>query len=262
MELSKQLGQAPPVNIPRDGKYTVFKNAVGDGGFYDTPVGKELRNVAIKWNEIIYNNADPNFDQGFDFKLNVPTKPFAKAINVAKPELPKLSTAPATDNATTGVELVRGKGSNKYLSVQVAAPTDLIPQLPPGTKGRFEYHVTIVSPPEMMLLSDSAAAQISGGVELAGAPRLNGGVQRRPMAYTAAIEWSHANAFRHQLELKSKAEVEAIIQAHPALAKSVDLSGDVPRLTDSDLHVTLSGGVNEAAEQKSKSPPNANKEPQ
>ncbi len=61
------------------GKYTVFKNRPGKGGFYETPIGKALREVSIKWNEIIYNNKDPNFENGYDFKLNIPTKPFAKA---------------------------------------------------------------------------------------------------------------------------------------------------------------------------------------
>lgn len=95
-------------------------------------------------------------------------------------------------------------------------------------------------------------ARISEGVELPGAPRLNGDIQRVKLAYNAAIEWPQANEFRQQLELRSKAEIESAIQANPRLAKFVDLTGDVPRLRDAELHVTLTGGVNEAIEARRK----------
>lgn len=102
----------------------------------------------------------------------------------------------------------------------------------------------------MALLSDAAANQIAGGVDLPGAPRLKGSIEKAHLAYQAPIDWPQANAYRRGLQLKSKAEIEAAIHANPSLAKLVDLSGDVPRLKDIELHVTLTGGVNEALAKK------------
>lgn len=267
LELSKQRGQAPAVNVPRDGKFTIFKSAAGEGGFYDTAAGRALHEVAIKWNEIIYNVTDPKFDAGFDFKLNVPTTPFGKAVKVATPELTSLGTKPVAPGSTTGAEMVSGKGSNKYLGVQVEPPKEMLAHLPAGAKGRVEYHVTLISPPEMALLSDGARASIANGVILGGAPRLKGTIEQVRFATRAPIEWAEANAFRHSLALRPKAEVEAALAEKPSLAKSVDLSTEPPTLKDGDLHVTLTGGVNAAIEEsrgtrasESKEPTSATKE--
>lgn len=250
LEESKQRGQAPAVNIPRDGKFTVFKNAPENGGFYATPAGQALHEVAVKWNKIVYDNADPKFDKGFDFKLNIPTKPFGKAVNVSKPELPTLSTQPAAPRTTTDAEMVSGKGTNRYLAVQVSAPAEMLKQVPAGSKGRVEYHVTLISPPEMGLLTPAAQASIANGVVLGGAPRLTGTVERGKLAYLAPVEWAEASAFRQSLELRPMPELEAAIHDNPSLAKSLNLSGGVPTLRAGDLHVTLTGGVNEAIESR------------
>ncbi len=259
LELSKQRGQPPALNVPRDGKYTIFKSGAGDGGFYDTPVGRALYEVALRWNKIVYNETDPQFE-GFDFKLNVPTKPFGKAVNMARPELPHLGTQPIAPGTMTSAEVVSGKGTNKYLGVEVQVPKEMLKQLPPGTKGRIEYHVTLLSPPEMSLLSDTARASVAQGVVLGGAPRLKGNIEKVMLAHRAPVEWPEANAFRHSLELQSRAEVEAALLEKPGLAKSVDLSTLVPMLKDGDLHVTLTGGVNEAIEQRRDQRPDSTQE--
>jgi hypothetical protein len=64
------------------GNYTVFKSGADVGGFYATPVGKELEALAKRWNTRLYGSATAD---GFDFKLNLDTKPFSSAITLTSP---------------------------------------------------------------------------------------------------------------------------------------------------------------------------------
>ena len=74
-----------PVNpkITQGGRYTVFKNDRKLGGFHATPLGADLHRLAEAWNLRIFGRSDY---EGFDFKLNLISKPFARALSVMKPE--------------------------------------------------------------------------------------------------------------------------------------------------------------------------------
>ena len=91
-----------PLNkgIEQGGRFTVFKNKASDGrGFYRTPLGQDLEQLAGDWNEELYQGHRTGGLQpipegrrskreeegkvarrsrdGFDFKLNSTTEPFA-----------------------------------------------------------------------------------------------------------------------------------------------------------------------------------------
>ncbi|WP_424103152.1 DUF4157 domain-containing protein [Moorena producens] len=65
--------------IVQSGRYTVYKNAPKDKGFYTSPLGKKLAELALRWNHKIYGDM---IVDGFDFKLNLSTQPFTRAITV------------------------------------------------------------------------------------------------------------------------------------------------------------------------------------
>jgi len=81
------LGQARAIGAPvnkgvvMSGEYSVLKNDPAVDGFYKTKVGEQLQALARRWNTIIYGSADAD---GFDFKLNLGTEPFASAITLVK----------------------------------------------------------------------------------------------------------------------------------------------------------------------------------
>ncbi|MBI4700708.1 MAG: type VI secretion system tip protein VgrG [Deltaproteobacteria bacterium] len=87
--LAQAKANDSPVNpkIVQGGRYTILKNhAQKHAGFYRTPIGHKLKLFAHKWNKEIYGKA--RGVDGFDFKLNLSTKPFgpaSKAITAVKP---------------------------------------------------------------------------------------------------------------------------------------------------------------------------------
>jgi hypothetical protein len=85
--LAQAHAHGVPVNkkITQGGRFTVLKNEVpGDGkGFYDTPLGQDLAKLARTWNMRVYGDENA---EGFDFKMNLSTKPFSRAVTVARPD--------------------------------------------------------------------------------------------------------------------------------------------------------------------------------
>lgn len=86
------LVHAHRVNAPANSKYGVFKNGQpategfpgsGQAGFYNSSLGQKLYRLAAKWNQEIYGTPEP-FDGGFDFKLNMDTKPFTTPPTIYK----------------------------------------------------------------------------------------------------------------------------------------------------------------------------------
>lgn len=218
--LRQAMEAGVPVNPKNQtaGQYTTLKNTrEGDvAGFHDTPFGKKLRALQRRWNQKIYGN--PNVD-GFDFKLNLSNKPFKSAVPVLQLETPVAIHAAVDPHATRAV-LVDGSGTNRYLGVQVIKPT-MAERLPLDAKARREFHVTLLTPQEFAALSPEVQAELAKGVEIGGSPR-GRGLQRSVFGdtpvYQMEIEWPEAQAFRAKLGLDAR-----------------------------KLHVTLSGGIGDAA---------------
>ena len=86
----KALKQAMDLDVPinpknqQAGKYTTLRNGRTKGrlGFYDTPLGKDLKALGERWDEKIYGQVDPD-EPMFDFKLNLNSdEPFRSAVEV------------------------------------------------------------------------------------------------------------------------------------------------------------------------------------
>lgn len=200
------------------GRYTTLRNGVEDGGgFYDTPLGRDLQELARRWDRRIYK--DPDLEEGFDFKLNLDSdRPFKTAVpvlQVAEPRVIPLS--PPAAPGTTRAAVSRGR-EGSYCAVSVRDPRFI---LPPNVPGRGEYHLTLLSPPEMAGLPPAVRARLEKGVDIAGAPRA-GAIHRREFAgapnYQLEVDWPEAQAWRRSLGLPEK-----------------------------ELHVSLNGGLGDAA---------------
>ena len=87
------LAQAKSVNAPvnpknqQSGKYTTIWNEpkTGAPGFHATALGEKLAKLSIRWNKIVFGDADA---EGFDFKLNLGSEPFVFAVPVIRPKGP------------------------------------------------------------------------------------------------------------------------------------------------------------------------------
>ena len=211
------LVQAQKLNVPinpknkQEGKYTTLKNKPEDGqGFYDTPLGKRLEKVAKKWNEKVYG--DPDIEDGFDFKLNLQSdKPFKSAVPVMQAARPQIKpvTPGATPTSTRAVA-IPGAG-DPYFGVTVADPRIVLPP----TMGRREYHITVLSPPELKKVMDDPTlrAILEAGGDIPGHPE-PGHVGRHDIeqpngqadypAYQLEVSWPEAQAFRAKLGLPEK----------------------------------------------------------
>ena len=200
------------------GRYTTLKNNVdGGGGFYDTPLGRDLKELSRKWDRRIYG--EDAVADGFDFKLNLDSdKPFKTAVPVLQAGKPQVlpveaGASPGTTRATT----TAGR-EGSYTAVTVKDPRFV---LPPDVPGRREYHITVVSPPEMASLSPEMRARVASGVDIAGIPKA-GKVLKKEFEgapnYQLEVDWPEAAALRESLGLPQK-----------------------------DLHVSLNGGLGDAA---------------
>ncbi len=202
-----------PINIKnkQGDRYTTLKNGPEDGipGFYFTPLGRRLEAIAKKWNLRKYG--DPEAD-GFDFKLNLASdRPFKSAVSVV--QVSDIAITP-----THGARAVAIPGrEGPYLGVAVRDPRLV---LPTDAKGRREFHITVLSPPELAALPADRRRQVEAGIDIAGEP-VAGAVTRQDiagtMAYRIEVEWPEAQAFRATLGLANK-----------------------------DFHVSLSGGIGDA----------------
>lgn len=211
------LVQAHKLNVPinpknkQEGKFTTLKNKPEDGkGFYDTPLGKRLEKVAKKWNEKVYG--DPDIEDGFDFKLNLQSaKPFKSAVPVL--QAAKLEIKPVTPGATassTRAVQIPGAG-DPYFGVTVADPRIVLPP----TMGRREYHITVLSPPELKKVMDDPRLRsiLEAGADIPGQPQ-PGQVGRHDIeqpngqaaypAYQLEVSWPEAQELRAKLGLQSK----------------------------------------------------------
>jgi hypothetical protein len=204
------------LKITAAGKFTIIKNHGRDGakGFADTKLGKKLDDLAKAWNERIYGTQDVD---GFDFKLNLQSdKPFRSAVpvlQVANPPIIPLEGA-TTLGATHVLEIA---GRTPFFGVTIKDPRII---LPPGTLGRREFHITVLTPAELAALPAPRRAELAHGKDIAGTPT-SGAVLRKNIGDTPGfqlvIEWEGAQKFRESLGLKRK-----------------------------DLHVSLNGGIGEA----------------
>ncbi len=199
------------------GKYTTIKNSGKDGtkGFSDTKLGKKLEGLSKEWNERIYGKRDVD---GFDFKLNLQSDaPFKSAVPVLQVQKPKIvplgaAKAPGGTHAVS----VPGKGG-PYFGVTIKDPRVI---LPPDAPGRREFHITVLSPPELASIPAYKRARVASGVDIPGEPTA-GEIVRKDIGdtpgYQLEIVWPEAQTFRSSLGLGPK-----------------------------DLHVSLNGGIGEA----------------
>jgi hypothetical protein len=224
------LVQAQKLNVPinpknkQEGKFTTLKNKPEDGpGFYDTPLGKRLEKVAKKWNEKVYG--DPDIEDGFDFKLNLDSsKPFKSATAVmqaAKPQI-KPVTPGATPTSTRAVE-IPGAG-DPYFGVTVADPRIVLPP----TMGRREYHITVLSPPELKM--------VMGNPRLKAILEANADIPGHPQP---------GNVGRHDIEQPNGQAAYPAYQLEVSWQGAQDLRAKLG-LPEKKFHVSLNGGVGKA----------------
>ncbi len=239
------LVQAQKLDVPinpknkQAGKYTTLKNKPEDGkGFYDTALGKRLDRVAKKWNERVYG--DPDIEDGFDFKLNLESaKPFKSAVpvlQVARPEI-KPVTPGSTPSSVRAVE-IPGAG-DPYFGVTVADPRIVLPP----TMGRREYHITVLSPPELKKVMDDPKLRdtLDSGKDIPGYPQ-PGQVGRHDIeqpngqaaypAYQLEVSWPEAQALRARLGLPPK---QFHVSLNGGVGKAVrarDAAKGAPRASD------------------------------
>jgi hypothetical protein len=82
---ARNLGVPVNMEVILDNEYVILRNMVpGNRGFYDTPLGENLRRLARRWNERLYPDVEDA--EGIDFKLNLRLKPFPTAITVISAE--------------------------------------------------------------------------------------------------------------------------------------------------------------------------------
>ncbi len=200
------------------GLFTTVKNRgekPGEMGFADTPLGADLDKLAKEWDLKIYGKP---VKDGFDFKLNLDSSaPFKSAVPVLQLANPQaIPVHPAkTPGHTAAVEIPGREGP--YFGVQVQDPRVI---LPPDAPSRQEYHVTVLTPPELAALPADKRAKIQNGAEIPGSPK-GGEVVNKPIddhpGYQLKVEWPEAQKFREELGLGPK-----------------------------DFHVTLNGGIGDA----------------
>ena len=213
--LEQAMRQGSRVNPKNQqaGQYTTLKNGADDGtGFADTSLGKRLHKLEQTWNERIYGDRDVD---GFDFKMNLASdKPFRTAVPVLQVQNPQIIPLTAGQSGTH-VQIVKGRTA--YFGVGIEDPRII---LPPDAVPRREFHITVLSPPELAGLSPSAKAKLKAGLDIKGKP-VAGNVVRHDIGDTPGwqleVTWPEAQAFRKQHGLPSK-----------------------------ELHVSLNGGIGAA----------------
>lgn len=197
-------------------QYTTLRNTQeGKHSFEYTPVGAKLKRLAQDWNRRIYGRDVPD---GFDFKINLQTDhPFRNAVPVVQMETP----VPLTSGKAGGTHAIEIEGRTPYLGVPVQSPK-MAGRLPVKSVGRREFHITVLSPPELAALPAAKRAELARGVDIPGRPR-GRSMERNDIGDMASfqmeVEWPEAQAFRQQLGLSPK-----------------------------DLHVSLNGGIGKAIE--------------
>lgn len=197
-------------------QYTTLRNTKeGKHSFEFTPVGAKLKRLAEDWNVRIYGE---NVPDGFDFKINLQTDhPFRNAVPVVQMETP----VPLTSSKSGGTQAIEIEGRSPYLGVPVQSPK-MADRLPVKSIGRREFHITVLSPPELAALPQTTREELARGVDIPGRPR-GRSMERNDIGDMASfqmeVDWPEAQAFRQKLGLGPK-----------------------------DLHVSLNGGIGKAIE--------------
>lgn len=135
---------------------------------------------------------------------------------------------PLTKTAAPGAtraEHSKGRGDNEFLNVPVAAPR-MAAELPAGTKGRREFHLTVIEPPEWKLLPRDVQDALRAGLDIPGEPSGGRLVTSKNGFPQMAVDWPQANALRAKYGLPAK-----------------------------EFHISLSGGINAALTPVAARPP-------
>lgn len=197
-------------------QYTTIRNSKeGKHSFEYTRVGAKLKRLAQDWDRRIYGK---EVADGFDFKINLQTDhPFRNAVPVVQMETP----IPLTSSKAGGTHAIEIEGRSPYFGVPVQAPK-MAGRLPVKSIGRREFHITVLSPPELAALPPAKRDELARGVDIPGQPR-GRGMDRKDIGDMASfqmkVDWPEAQAFRQKLGLGPK-----------------------------DLHVSLNGGIGKAIE--------------
>jgi hypothetical protein len=219
--LEQAMKVGAPIN-PKNtqaGKYTTIWNNPKDGspGFGATSLGKKLQAFSKKWNKTVYGTEDVD---GFDFKMNLSDKVFKSAVPVMQLEMPRPLTT-----AAGGTKAILLDGRSKFFGVPCEEPR-MADRMPEQTIGRREFHITVLSPPEVESLSTADKAKIVNGVVIPGQPRGRGMIRNNIgdfHGYQMEVDWPEAQEFRRSLK-----------------------TGEGKPLGDKDFHVSLNGGIGDA----------------
>lgn len=219
--LEQAMKVGAPIN-PKNtqaGKYTTIWNNPKDGspGFGATSLGKRLQTLSKKWNKTVYGTEDVD---GFDFKMNLSDKVFRSAVPVMQLEMPRPLTT-----AAGGTKVILLDGRSKFFGVPCEEPR-MADRMPEQTIGRREFHITVLSPPELESLSTADKAKIVNGYVIPGQPRGRGMIRNNIgdfHGYQMEVDWPEAQEFRRSLT-----------------------TGEGKPLGDKDFHVSLNGGIGDA----------------
>jgi hypothetical protein len=193
-------------------QYTTIKNSTG---FDKSRIGAKLKELSKRWNRRIYGD---DVEDGFDFKVNLHTDhPFRNAVPVIQMETP----IPTTTTKSGGTRAVEIEGRYPYFGVPVQPPK-MAGRLPVKSIERREFHISILSPPELQSLPASVREELARGVDIPGQPR-GRSMDRNDIGdmanFQMAVEWPEAQSFRAKLGLGAKelhVSLNGAIEAHDA----------------------------------------------